>query len=209
MANPNLPDIYSAKPELPKEKKIEPVVSSSDYVIRKKPLGRRMRDILLSGDVNDVKSFLIEDVLIPSVKETIFDLVEKGMHMLLFNNTGRVSDVKKNQTYISYNNYSNKDRRSVSNVSPNRREIRELDDIIFYDRGKAQLVLEKIFALYEDYHVVSKADVFQIIKDEDENFKYDDRFTDHNWGWDDLSGAHIERVRGGYLLCMPKMTAIN
>lgn len=206
MANQELPTIYSKKPEAPKEKKIEPVVNSNDYIIRKRPLFKRIVNIVLNGDVKEVKKFLINDVLIPSAKDTIFDMVNNGLYMLLYNSVRGRDDYKKSGPYISYNNYSSNSKSKVSyQKSAQREEIRDIDDIIFYERGKADLVLEEIFALYEEFHVVSKADVLQIISDKDDNFKYIGDFTDNNWGWDDLTGACVERVRGGYWLHLPKM----
>ena len=108
MAKTNLPTIYETKPDTPKEKKVEKVIDGDEFVTRRRPLGKKMSDIFLNGDIDDVKSYLINDVLIPAVKETIFDMVNKGLDMLLFNSTSGRSSSKSNQTYISYNTYSNK-----------------------------------------------------------------------------------------------------
>lgn len=199
MAQANLPTIYDTKPDTPKEKKVEKVIDGDEFVTRKRSVGKKLGDILLNGDIQDVKSYLIEDVLIPSIKETIFELANKGLDMLLFGSTSRASS-KSNQTYISYNNYSNQSsRRSVSERSRSRRDEPRTDDeeLIFRDRGPAEMVLEKMFAIFEEYHIVTKADLNDMLNKTG-------NFTDNNWALTDMTGACVERVRGGYLLKLPR-----
>ena len=199
MAQVNMPTIYDTKPDTPKEKKVESILNGDEFVTRKRSVGKKLGDILLNGDLQDVKSYLIEDVLIPSVKETIFELANKGLDMLLFGGTGRTTS-KSNQTYISYNNYSNQSgHRSAPERSRNRREEIGFNDeeLIFRERGPAEMVLEKMMAIFEEYHIVTKADLNDIMN-------RTGNFTDNNWGLTDMSGARVERVRGGYLLNLPK-----
>lgn len=199
MAQTNMPTIYDTKPDTPKEKKVESVLNGDEFVTRRRSVGKKLGDILLNGDLQEVKSYLVEDVLIPSIKETIFELANKGLDMLLFGGTGR-SASKQNQTYISYNNYSNQNsRRSAPERSRNRREEIGFNDeeLIFRDRGPAELVLEKMMAIFEEYHIVTKADLNDIMN-------RTGNFTDNNWGLTDMKGACVERIRGGYLLHLPK-----
>ena len=199
MAKTNLPTIYETKPDTPKEKKVEKVIDGDEFVTRRRPLGKKMSDIFLNGDIDDVKSYLINDVLIPAVKETIFDMVNKGLDMLLFNSTSGRSSSKSNQTYISYNTYSNKDYRHASDRSGSRKDSVKVDDeeLIFRERGPAEMVLERMWSIFREYHIVTKADLNDLLN-------RTGNFTDNNWGLTDMSGACVERVRGGYLLKLPR-----
>lgn len=199
MAKTNLPTIYETKPDTPKEKKVEKVIDGDEFVTRRRPLGKKMSDIFLNGDIDDVKSYLVNDVLIPSIKETIFDLVNKGLDMLLFNSTSGRSSSKSNQTYISYNTYSNKDYRHASDRSNTRKDSVRVDDeeLIFRERGPAEMVLERMWSIFREYHIVTKADLNDLLN-------RTGNFTDNNWGLTDMSGACVERVRGGYLLKLPR-----
>ena len=199
MAKADLPTIYETKPDTPKEKKIEKVIDGDEFVTRKRPLGKRVGDIFLKGDIDDVRSYVINDVLIPAVKETIFDMVNKGLDMLLFNSTSSRSSRKSDQTYISYNNYSYKDYRRTSDRSESRKEPVRSDDeeLIFRDRGPAEMVLERMYSIFREYHIVTKADLNDLLN-------RTGNFTDNNWGLTDMTGACVERVRGGYLLKLPR-----
>ena len=203
MAQVNLPTIYDNKPDVPKEKKVESVINGDEFVSRKRSVGKKLGDILFNGDINDVRSYLINDVLIPAIKETIFDMANKGLDMILFGGSGR-SNSKNNQTYISYNNYSNNSRRTSETRTRARRveERTDEEELIFRERGPAELVLEKMLVIFEEYHIVTKADLNDILN-------RSGNFTDNNWGWTDLNGASVERVRGGYLLNLPKMKHLD
>ena len=203
MAQTNLPTIYDNKPEAPKEKVVESVIQGDEFVSRKRSLGKKLGDILFNGDIQDVKSYVINDVLIPAIKETIFDMVNKGLDMVLFGGSSRSASKQNNQTYISYNNYSKRSTSETRHRSSVRTEERaNEEELIFRERGPAELVLEKIFAIFEEYHIVTKADLNDILN-------RSGNFTDNNWGWTDLSGASVERVRGGYLLNLPKMKHLD
>lgn len=198
MAQANLPTMYETKPDTPKEKKVESVINGDEFVSRKRSVAKKLGDILLNGDAQDVKSYLINDVLIPSVKETIFELASKGLDMLLFGGSGTRPSSKSNQTYISYNNYSNQ-RRTQHERSTRRYDEPKFNDeeLIFREPGPAYVVLEKMMAIFEEYHIVTKADLNDIMN-------RTGNFTDNNWGITDMSGATVSRVRGGYLLNLPR-----
>ncbi len=203
MAQTNLPTIYDSKPEAPKEKIVESVINGDEFVSRRRSLFKKVCDIVFNGDLKDVVAFVKEDVLIPAVKETLFEVATKGFDMLLFGGSSRSSNKQLNQTYISYNNYSKRSAPETRQRSVRRVEERtDEEELIFRERGPAELVLEKIFAIYEEYHIVTKADLNDILN-------RSGNFTDNNWGWTDLNGASVERVRGGYLLNLPKMKHLD
>lgn len=198
MAQANLPTIYDSKPETPKEKVVENVINGDEFVSRKRSLGKKIVNILFNGDIQDVKSYVINDVLIPAVKETIFEMVNKGLDMVLFGGSSRSASKQSNQTYISYNNYSKRGTSETRQRSVRRSDERfDEEELIFRERGPAELVLEKLYAIFEEYHIVTKADLNDILN-------RSGNFTDNNWGLTDMSGACVERVRGGYLLKLPR-----
>ena len=97
MAQANLPTIYDNKPEAPKEKIVESVINGDEFVSRRRSLGRKIIDVLFNGDIQDVKSYVVNDVFIPAVKETIFEMVNKGLDMVLFGGSSRSASKQNNQ----------------------------------------------------------------------------------------------------------------
>lgn len=198
MAQANLPTIYDSKPESPKEKVVESVINGDEFVSRRRSLLKKITDIIFNGDLKEVTTFIKDDVLIPAFKETIFEVASKGLDMMLFGGSSRSVSKHSNQTYISYNNYSKRSGPETRHRSVRRVEEKSDDEeLIFRERGPAELVLEKLYAIFEEYHIVTKADLNDILN-------RSGNFTDNNWGLTDMSGACVERVRGGYLLKLPK-----
>lgn len=70
-------------------------------------------------------------------------------------------------------------------------------EIIIPTRPEAEAVLEGLFALLDEYEVASVADLYEMVGESSQ-------FTDRNWGWTDLRGSDIRRVREGYLLDLPR-----
>ena len=188
----------SKKEEVKEEKKVEKVVRGT-VSKRKKPLGKRMTETFIGEDINTVSSYLVNEVLIPAAKSTIFDMVQGGFEMLLFGErraASRSGGKRDNRSYVSYNNYSNRrdDRRDISQRD---RARHNFDDIILDSRGEAEEVLNHLVDLIIDYGEATVADLYDLVG-------ITGNFTDQKYGWTDLRSANVRAVRGGYLLNLPR-----
>ena len=153
----------SKKEEVREEKKVEKVVRGT-VSKRKKPLGKRMTETFIGEDINTVSSYLVNEVLIPAAKSTLFDMVQGGFEMLLFGERRASSRGGKrdNRSYVSYNNYSSRkdDRRDIS---PRDRARHNFDDIILDSRGEAEEVLNHLVDLIIDYGEATVADLYDLV----------------------------------------------
>ena len=70
---------------------------------RKKSQVRKFTDVFISEDVSNVKSYILMDVLVPTIKKAISDIVKDGIDMLL--GTGGPSSRTTNASKVSYRNY--------------------------------------------------------------------------------------------------------
>ena len=92
------------------EKKVEKVINGK--VVKKTNNVRKLTDIFISEDVKNVKSYVVMDVLVPAIKKAVSDIVTNGINMILYGESGgRKSN--SNATYVSYNKYSDRDRRPI------------------------------------------------------------------------------------------------
>ena len=184
--------------EAPPERKIEKVVTG-DVKQRKKNGLSRAADTFLPGDVNSVKSYILMDVLVPSIKRAISDIVCNGINMLLGEpNRGRNGSAGAKVSYRSY--YQDRDERR-DYARPRAQAQYSYDDIIFDNRGDAEAVLERMEELLERFDVVSVADLFDMAG-------ISCNYTDNKYGWTDLRSAHVERVRDGYVISLPRATSL-
>ena len=180
-------------------KKLESVVSGN-VSMRKKTTFKKVADIFFQKDINDVKSYLIMDVLIPEIRDALYNLVMNGLDMMLYDgkrtrksssNTMRVNNSAKynNQTSIS----------ETSNSSPRTKSGLNFDDVVFDDRMDAEEVLNQMLNIIEQYDSVSVADFCELAGIPGE-------YTDRKYGWTSLGAAEVKRISGGgYILKLPRV----
>lgn len=175
--------------------KIKPVVSGN-VKTRKKSLTSRISEVFVREDRVNVKDHLIFDVVIPAIKDTIVDLVTDGIHMIFYGETRRKSgNVARTGSKISYSSYykDNDDRDRRRNSRPSRSEVTDMDDILFETRAEAQEVLNSLADIIDEYGSASIADFYDLCG-------VTEQYTDHKYGWTDVSKATIQSVRGGYFV---------
>ena len=182
------------------EKKVEKVIAGT-VKSKKKSEIQKFTDVFISEDINNVKSYILLDVLIPAIKKAISDIVTNGIDMILYGETGKT---KSNSTAskVSYRSYydGRNGRRDYSAV---RTKISyNYDDIIFDNRGEAEDVLSRMDELISTYGLVSVADLYDLVG-------VTGNYTDNKYGWTNIRSASVIRVRDGYMLKLPKALPLD
>lgn len=179
------------------EKKTEKVVTGNVKQRKKSGLSKA-GSIFVPGEVDSVKNYILWDVLVPSIKRAISDIICNGTNMLLGEpNRGKSNSTGAKVSYRQY--YQGEERRDYNRPRP--QEKYNYDDIIFETRGDAEEVLYRMEELLERFEVVSVADLFDMAG-------ISCNYTDNKYGWTDLRNAHVERVRDGYIINLPRATAL-
>jgi hypothetical protein len=181
------------------DKKIEKVVTGT-VKQRKKTGLSRAASTFMPGDVDSVKSYILMDVLVPSIKRAISDIVCNGINMLLGEPT-RGKGSNSIGAKVSYRQYYRDPDERRDYARPRAQAQYSYDDIIFDNRGDAEEVLYRMEELLERFEVVSVADLFDMAG-------ISCNYTDNKYGWTDLRSAHVERVRDGYIINLPRATSL-
>lgn len=187
----------------PDKKKVEKVVSGS-VKVKKKNGVTKFADNFISEDIHNVKSYVITDVLIPSVKRAISEMVTNGIDMILYGSTGGRSK-RSSADRVSYRNYYDRrddDRYRDRDRDRVRTSAYSFDDIVLDSRGEAEEVLARMDELIDQYGVVSVADLYDLVG-------VTGNYTDNKYGWTNIRNAEPIRVRDGYMLRLPKALPIN
>ena len=185
--------------EQPNEKKVQKVVRGKVKTKKKKT---SLKDVFISEDAANVKSYVFMDVLVPAVKKAISDIVRDGIDMILYGEA-RSRKSSSNASYVSYRSYSDRDRREERRYSDSRvRSAYSYDDIILETRGEAEDVLTRMDELIDTYGIVSVADMYDLVG-------ISGNYTDNKYGWTNLRNAEPVLVRDGYMLKLPKPGPIN
>lgn len=183
------------------DKKVEKVVKGKAKP-KKKTNMQKFSDVFISEDVGDVKSYIIWDVLIPSIKKAISDIVTDGIDMILYGSSGRT---KKRQTSrVSYGNYYDGSDRKRDRGTSTVRNGCEYENIIFESRGDAEKVLSSMDEIIDMYEFVSVADLYDLADIST------DKYTLNNYGWTNLHSARVVKCRGeGWTIKFPKALPLN
>ena len=182
-------------------KKVEKVVKGAVRTKKKSEI-RKFADVFVAEDASTVKSYLVQDLLIPSIKNTILDLIIEGATIIFKGESGRSRKSGSSVDYVSYRRYADRDRKDERRYSSVRSSY-GFDDIVLQSRGEAEEVLSRMDELLETYGFVTVADLYDLVG-------MSCNYTDNKYGWTNLRNAEPVRVRGGdYMLRLPKAYPID
>lgn len=146
------------------DKKIEKIVSGSVKTKKK----NKLAGVFIPDDVDNVKSYIIEDIVVPAVKDVILDAVRA------FLGVNGSSGKKTSASKVSYRKYYESNNRREYEASRLRNNY-EFDDIILDNRGEAEEVLMRMNELIATYGLVSVADFYDLVG-------VTGNYTDNNYG---------------------------
>lgn len=193
-------------PPEPREK-IEQITSAKT-VQRKRGLGRQFKETFIGGDPRMASEHVIFNVLIPSVRDMLYDAFDAGMRTLIFGDNpnkarrgGGVVGGYSGLGHVAYNRMSQpaarpqEPRRSLSRQA---RARHDFDELVIPTRQEAEEVLDQMFDILSRFGSVSIAHLYEMTGIESSH-------TDMKWGWVALPGAKAIRLRqGGFLLDLPE-----
>lgn len=184
--------------------------------IKEKSLGKRISETFVAEDVESVGTYIVKDVIVPSLKDIIFNSITQSLEMIIFG--GKSSGVSRSRTNRPYNSMYKGVSYSLGARSLSS-DTKDIAEISFSSRRLAQEVLNEMQILIEsEFAVVSISDYVDIVErvlreaGEDlsgfkpsRNWAYDTKF-----GWTDLAGVRPQLTRGGrYVLTLPKATRLE
>lgn len=176
-------------------------IISGKVIKQKRSIIDRFAETFFGDDAKTVGLYVIWDVLIPAAKTTISEMVQTGLDMLLFGEKQK-RNTRDNRTFVSYGSFYNKGPgERERNSSFRRSTAKVIDNIIFESRSEAEEVLEAMAELINTYGYVSLSDFYSLVGEESE-------YTDEKYGWTNMIRARVERVRGGYIINMPRAMAL-
>lgn len=190
------------KPAVEEKKEIKNVVKGK-VKVKKKNAAQTAIDNFVAEDLKNIKAYLMADVIMPTIKNTIWDAFTNTLDMILFKGEGRSTrrGGSSRAPYVSYNKVSERGRDIRNNNEP-RRGRYNFDSITFDSKADAEEVLRQMDALLDEYKIVTVADLYDLVGETGE-------YTDQKYGWMNLRNAHTVRARDGYILDMPKPVPID
>lgn len=187
--------------EEPKEKVLK--VVTNGVIQRKKPLGKRVVDMFFKTDGKSLGEYLRDEVLVPAFRDMVTDAITQGAERMFYGDSRGSRRGRSDTGHTRYSNrYSANPARSAIRDEPRTmsrraRVIHDFDEIILATRAEAQDVLEHLALLIDKYESASVADLYDMVG-------VTGSFADRQYGWTDLEGTDIAKIRAGYLLNLPE-----
>jgi hypothetical protein len=198
----------ASKPAEEREE-IKPVVHGK--VIQKKPnVFKRAARGMVADDVTNVGDFVLTDVLMPAVRNLVYDIVSQGAHRVLFGTARGPRRGVGAAAYMNgganlktaYHRVSNEPTTREPTISRSDMARHNFDEIILDNRDDALEVLENLLARVERYGTASVADFYDYIG-------VTGGFTDQAYGWKSLAGADVRQTRKGFVFDLPRPIALR
>lgn len=198
----------SQKARVPNEPKKIERVTSADAVQRKRGLGRQFKDTFIGGDARTAVNYMIVDVVIPAIQDTLIDALQGGVERLFRGENARprrtgVMGGYGNVGHVNYQRMSSNPTASRQNQQPRMlsrrsRARNSFEELVIPSRQEAEEVIDRMFDILSRYGAVSVADLYELTGIQSSH-------TDMKYGWLELRGAKAVRLRqGGFLLDLPE-----
>lgn len=188
-----------AKTVKPKEDKVVERVISTDVKQRPPSIGRKFKTLFFGGEFSGALRYVAADVLLPAARNLLVDTATKGVERLVY---GESSSQRRRpidySSRVRYNSpFMRPDRPRLPDQPPfSRSPRRETNHLVLASREEAELVLERMLDILDNYDVASVADLYELTG-------LPSASIDHKWGWSYLKNAEIRQVRDGYMLDLP------
>lgn len=178
------------------ERKLKPVAKAN---IKKKSEFEKIASTFLTEDIDTVKNYVVKDVIVPTIKKTIVEIITNGINILLYGDSGSQSKTTV-ASKISYNSCYN------SNVRKDTDRLYsgfDYDKIEYKTRGDAQMVLYAMEESIEKYGFVTVGDYYDLSEVTTDNYAV------CKYGWTDINSANIYYSNGGYFIKLPRCVPIK
>lgn len=185
-----------------KERTEKQAVVSKTPKTRKKSEIQKAAGLFISEDASTVKEHLIQDVVIPTAKDLIVNVITDAVNIIFWGSTRRKSGSGSRIGYASRFDEV-RDPRDRDRDRRRDRTAIEYDDIIFDNRGDAEAVLANMDACLEQYGTVTVLDLFDFAGVTTHNYMAD------RYGWKNLSNAEVRRIRDGFIIDLPRAFPID
>lgn len=192
---------------------IEKVELKGTVVTKRPSFLSKLKETFIADDARDVGDYIVWDILVPTVKRTIRDVIVGSADRVFLgtsssNNSSSLYR-ERGVTYVKRTDYSSASRNTAKTRTERPQETRPtsrtnfgLSDIVFDNYDDASAVLERMVDYLDTYGKVSVDDYYGLVGQSID-------YTAQNWGWTSLSSATIVNTFGGYFIKLPKPVLIK
>ena len=172
------------------------------------------KSILGGNTANQVKSYLISDVLIPAVKDFVEDSVLAILDNVLHPDTSgtgyskRLSLPRNHTERIRYDQIGRRSNFKSVGIPDSRKSPEDYNNLVYSSRGEAEVTLRRLYDIISEFGVASVYDYYKL------NGVTGEWSTD-KYGWDidsfpdPRAFGKVRHVPGGYSIILPRVSVIE
>lgn len=188
--------VLTKREQQPEKEKVKPVVEKGVAVLQKESLCQKVKKMFIPSDVQDVKTYVVEQILIPGVKDGILSVIE----LMFYGRTSRrigsgpLTQARTNYSYISSNGQKI-GQAQTPQVSQKDRAIHNFKNVVYPTYQDAEDVISTLIDLVDRYGQATVADFYDASGIEAD-------WASDNWGWRSFNKLESRKVREGYVIDM-------
>lgn len=210
MAQVNIPSNSKASKEV--THRFEKAATPKAKTVKKSG-AKKLADIFIQGDVEQVRHTIIYDMIIPAGKHLLMSVAESALRMILFNDQSRVGSYQNPQWYnppqsvsvprTSYSSfYVRQNAPNAQNQYAPASNYASDCVQVFPSRVDAESVLSELRNSLDEYQSVSVGDFYDLIG-------VSSSYVDFSYGWYELNSAVVRPVPGGFVIDFPKAVPLR
>jgi hypothetical protein len=146
--------------------------------------------------------YMLFDIALPSLREAIVDTLQNGVEKLFMGEGRRGSATAPQAGLPGYVNYSTFAKGAGILAGAQQAATRtgrarhNFDEYVLDSRAEADEIIDNMYEVITQYGTISVANLYELLGVSTDH-------TDHKWGWTNIQGAGVRRVRNGWLLNLP------
>lgn len=188
------------------DKKLKPVIPGATQVQR--PATRRFFNFLFAESPKALVGRVGKDILVPRAKAGVEEALNSFIHGMFWGQGAsplssmvRGTVLRGGGTQYSQISSGTPSALELARQANESRTPGNYQDIICGTQEHAELLLASLFEVYNQYRVVTVADLYEMANITPEP-------VHNNYGWHQLTGARIVHDREGYRLELPRPSVI-
>ena len=202
------PNSHKSKAAPTTEKpKLQPVITTGTAKAQTPGTISKLTRNIISPDAKNMKSYIVDNVIVPSIKKICSDVLTTGVHLLF----GGEASARRGGTAgrVSYTNYNDVDRFSSGRPTKpaatnyNKGSVALFDEIEVETKVEAEEILTRMSEYLEVYPSISVGDLYDLAGIP--SFPH----TYHQYGWRTVAEAKPVRTTSGWLLRMPPVEPLR
>lgn len=187
-------------------------VETKGAKLKKRGLGARLIDTFIKEKPEEVRKYIIKEVVVPAIMDTIYDSVMSALGMTFYQKADRRRSSGGGSGLGSkFTNYSAISTPSIRKertpaYGGSKGSLKSFDNLVFDSKGEAEDVRDSMIEALDRYGYLTVLEFYDIAQVTVDNF------TDQNWGWKRDSIGQMKILgdsANGYYINLPRCEPLD